>query len=420
MSIIRHIKILDWLGNLIKETNPLPVREFSFVDNNNSTEENLEADEPFVGEPTDVAQYGVIAIAVYSDVPSAVDGLQIQQRVGDGDGWHWVDNYTILGGSGKTYQVQPAVDQFRIVYTNGAAPTTDFHIRVILHPDYIKPSSHRIADPISEQDDAELVTNVNKALNPSGVFVNIGATGSGNLRTTDAENGLAISKGDVIGSSVIHKFGQNDAVGIAAYEDVWDYGGDYSYPADGTAPVSHIKSSSASDTEPIEVQGLDINGDLVVQTKTLEGTSLAQLVTPLWRVFRKKNVGTSDLVGNVDSVNSGDTIVYSRIQISYNQTLMALYTIPNGFTGYMLQGTNSLVGLARDYALNGRLSMRLYGGVFQVKKTFGLDTNGTSFIIMPFPVPAAIPAKTDIRVSAICISKQGGVNTTFDMVLVEN
>jgi len=86
----------------------------------------------------------------------------------------------------------------------------------------------------------------------------------------------------------------------------------------------------------------------------------------------------------------------------------------------MIQGTNSLHGIARDYGLNGKMAMRPYGGVFQLKKTFALDSNGTSFLTMPFPLPAKIPAKTDIRVSAICIGKEGGCNTTFEILLVDD
>ncbi len=231
---------------------------------------------------------------------------------------------------------------------------------------------------------------------------------------------LDVAMGKVDGYSIMSKFGQNSSVGTAAFEDVWDGGGTYNYPADGTAPIVKIISDEAADTEPIEVQGLDINGDLVVQTKTLTGDTAVTLNTPLWRVFRLKNMGTSDLVGNVCAINTGNTVDYACIDNGNNQTLMALYTIPNGKTGYLLQGTNSLYGIARDYALNGKMAMRPYGGVFQLKRTFALDSEGTSFLVMGFPLPGKIPAKTDIKVSAMSIGKTGGVNTTFEILLVDN
>lgn len=232
---------------------------------------------------------------------------------------------------------------------------------------------------------------------------------------------LRVSKGEIVGHSFVNKFGQNTVVGTGAFEDVWDGGGDYIYPADDTAPITHIYSTGA-DVQAIEVQGLDVAGALVVQTITLTGTTVVALTTPLWRVFRMKNVGTVDIGAGsiVHASDSGKTVSYAQIQNGNNQTLMALYTIPLGKTGYLYGGTNSLYGVARDYALNGKLTMRPHGGAFQLKKTFGLDSNGTGFIKMDSDLVGKIPALTDVKVSAISIGKVGGVNTTFDILLIDN
>ena len=63
--------------------------------------------------------------------------------------------------------------------------------------------------------------------------------------------------------------------------------------------------------------------------------------------------------------------------------------------------------------------MRSYGGVFQLKKTFGLSSDGSSFMTMDWPLPGKILAKTDIRVDAIS-SATGGINTTFEILLVDD
>lgn len=231
---------------------------------------------------------------------------------------------------------------------------------------------------------------------------------------------LEVAKGNISGYTIMSKFGQNDAVGTGAWEDVWDGGGTYSYPADATASITHLYSTDGGDNQDIEVQGLSVDGTLTVQTITLTNTTVVALTTPLWRVFRLRNMGITSNAGVVHASVSDKATSYAQIAAGNNQTLMALYTIPKDKTGYLLQGTNSLYGTARDYALNGKMAMRSYGGVFQLKKTFGLDTNGTSFLTMLFPLPGKIPAKTDIRVSAICIGKEGGVNTTFEILLIDN
>jgi len=275
--------------------------------------------------------------------------------------------------------------------------------------------------------DVEVVARL-QALKPNGELTDIDATTGGNLKVAIEEMeleaqtpfNLRVAKGEISGHSIVSKFGQNNDIGTGAYEDIWDGGGTYVYPADGTAPITKLVAHDAADTEPIEVQGLDINGDLVIQTKTLAGTTAVTLDTPLWRMFRLKNVGTSDLVDDVCAINDGDTVDYGCINNGNNQTLMALYTIPAGKTGYLLQGTNSIIGALRDYNIQGKLWMRPFGLVFQLKKTFGLDTAGTGYINMPFPLPGRIPEKTDVRVSAISSKSGGGLNTTFEILLIDN
>ena len=98
-------------------------------------------------------------------------------------------------------------------------------------------------------------------------------------------------------------------------------------------------------TTDIEVQGLDTNWDLVTQTITLTGQTRKALTTDLIRVFRMKNVGATAFVGNVFCyVNGGglsvgvpdtEADVRAVMQIGNEQTLMALYSIPNGKTGYL-------------------------------------------------------------------------------------
>ena len=49
-----------------------------------------------------------------------------------------------------------------------------------------------------------------------------------------------------------------------------------------------------------------------------------------------------------------------------------------------------------------------------------MDSDGTSYLQMVHPLPGKMPAKTDIRVQAVCIGKEGGINTTFEILLVED
>ena len=110
---------------------------------------------------------------------------------------------------------------------------------------------------------------------------------------------LAVNMGLVDGYEYLDKFGENPDVGTSAAEDIWEGGGEYTFDTFGTAPIVSIASDNAADTVDIEVQGLDINGDLVKQTVTLTGTTRVALTTALWRVFRMSNESSTDIVGTV-------------------------------------------------------------------------------------------------------------------------
>jgi len=385
----------------------------------NSADETLAIDGIFNGDWQDTINYNNIIIGITTTQDSATDGLDIQWSH---DGTHVDDNdkFSILANKSKVFTFTPARRYVKIVYTNGGVQS-DIDLQTIFKKGGIKASSHRIQDSIVTEDDAELVKAVLTAERDDGTFVNISATDSDNLRVTDAESGLAIAKGDVANTLFVSKFGQNEDIGTGAREDIWDGGGTYTWPADNTAPITHIYSTGV-DVQNIEVQGLDINGDQVVQTITLTGTTVAPLTTPLWRVFRMKNQGNVDiLVGSIiHASDAGKAVSYAQIQNGNNQTLMALYTIPAGKTGYLVMGGASLVGLNRAYSLDGHFYIRQFGGVFQLKHTFGVTADGTSTFQHEYKIPLPIEEKSDIKVDAISSAAGGILNATFDIVLVDN
>lgn len=266
-----------------------------------------------------------------------------------------------------------------------------------------------------------------QALKPDGTVTDVDATAAGNLKVAIEEMELAaqtpfllrVAKSEIAGHSTVEKFGQNDDLNTSTYEDIWDGGGTYSYPADGTAPITEIVSTSASDTNDAEIQGLDINGDLVVQTPTLTGITPVTLTTALWRVFRVKNVNAADWVGEVTVENTANTVVYAKVQIGNNQTLMALYTIPNGKTGYLYEGTANMSEVTRSVSASGRFLTRPFGGVFQLKSTFGVGSDGGSFV-KPYKLPMMIPAKTDLRVEALGSANGAAMNATFEILLIDD
>ena len=51
---------------------------------------------------------------------------------------------------------------------------------------------------------------------------------------------LRVAKGEIPGHSIVSKFGQNLDVDSGLYEDIWEGGGTYPYPANGVASITHL------------------------------------------------------------------------------------------------------------------------------------------------------------------------------------
>jgi hypothetical protein len=401
----------------------------------NSSETALGGGAVFTGVKFDATNLGIVFVSVFSDVASATDGLSIQQSK-DGTNWDWTDEYTVPANSGKTYSIQPALQWIRVLYTNGAGAQTSFRLSTVGKSTMALDSSHRIQDAIVDEDDARLRKSVLTARQDSNVFVNISATDSGNLRIGNAEDGLAIAKGDVTNTNFIHKFGSAPDFDVAdGFVTVWDGAEDdttwelMNYVYSATANIDRISSSDNGDTEDIEIQGLDTNYDLVTQTITLTGQTPASLTTSLIRVFRLKNVGSTNLVGHVfcfvNVATTGgvpNTVANIRavVQPDNNQTEMAVYTIPAGYTGYMRDWYASTAGAKRDSTHTIKMLARPFGQVFQLKHKSNIDVTGTSYIQHKYTEPEVFTEKTDIEMQMDTDQDIAGVAAGFDIVLVAN
>lgn len=155
----------------------------STVSEINSSTTVLGIDEVFTGPAENVKDVAVVQTNIYADQDSAASGFSFQFSA-DGTNWDHTDNYSYIGGTGKTYSIQPVAQFFRIVYTNGGVGQTSFRLQTIYKSIYIKPSSHRVGDLISPEDDAELMKAVLTAQKPDGDFTPIDATAGGNLKAS--------------------------------------------------------------------------------------------------------------------------------------------------------------------------------------------------------------------------------------------
>jgi hypothetical protein len=401
----------------------------------NSSETPLAGDATFTGTAESTLKYAVIVVSIFADAASAADGLVIEQSK-DGTNWDYDNKFTIPASSGKTFSFQPQAEWFRVKYTNGVGAQTAFRLSVTKKKTYVKPSSHRIQDSINDEDDAELVKSILTGEDIDGIFRNVKATVDGTLHVTDQSSGLAIAKGLVTGSSLIHKFGEtpdfDTSDGIVT---IWDGADDaninqMTYTYSTSADIDSISSSDAGDSVSVELEGLNASGAIVTQTATLNGRTRVALGTPLQRVYRMKNTGATDLAGHVycyvntaitDGVPDDSTKVRAVIQGSYNQTLMCVYTVPTGYTAYLRDWYCGIGGAKKTAEYTVYLYARPSGGVFQLKHKSAVSEDGTSSFQHKYEEPEKFDAGTDIELrvaSATAAITEANVVGGFDIVLV--
>ena len=237
---------------------------------------------------------------------------------------------------------------------------------------------------------------------------------------------LSVVMGLVDGHSFVSKYGENRAVDTTTDpEDAWQYGGLYIYDDWGTAPIVSIVSDNADDTQTILIIGLDVDGYEVYQLITLNGTTRVALTTPLWRVSRMINRGSTDISGTVYCYAGTTDIpgadeVRAIIEGNDNQTQMALNTIPRGKVGFFMRGEVGGSRAQNAGSIQAVIFSRILNSVFLNKKRVDVTAQGTSVYIDKRVFAEPIPALTDIRMNIESVSSNGtGVFASYDILLVD-
>jgi len=222
----------------------------------------------------------------------------------------------------------------------------------------------------------------------------------------------------------IHKFGRNGDVG-ATLETLWNEGGIYAYPA--SAITMQVSSSDVNDDAgdagalTVEIQGLD--GDYAEQTETvtLNGQSQVATSNTYLRVFRMRVVTAGASGWNEGTIYCGTggptagkpDVVYGLIEPFQNQTLMALYTVPAGYRGVILQ---TIMTSAVAKAVEGGIYIRPLGGVFNIKEYVSLISGA---VILPHTAAELVDEKSDLEMRALAAGAGGNVSGQFEIILME-
>jgi hypothetical protein len=226
---------------------------------------------------------------------------------------------------------------------------------------------------------------------------NVNTTGSTTPSSAEIDFYLAVAKGDFTGYTKVNKFGYNDSIGSGSFEVIWETGGQYPYQS--TAVTVDIVSDNTNDdvagtgARTLRIQGLDNSYNLAEETVDMDGTTTVTTTQTFLRVFRM----------SVETAGNG-------------QTLMAVYTIPAGKTGYVVAIN---FGSGKDQEQTCKLKTRdntVANSAFQTKEYLNIRGGFTYF---PKKAITKITEKTDIELQAIS-SSTSSASGGFELILIDN
>lgn len=207
------------------------------------------------------------------------------------------------------------------------------------------------------------------------------------------------------------KFGENPLVGTAKATLMDLPVGEVHETLIATNGITHISSNNAGDTEPVKVEGHTIDGSgnftFVVQEITLVGQTKTALTTPLARVTRVYNNGTTDLVGIVyvyedDTVVSGVPQTAAKIHLiltaGKNNSSKCATTISNQDYWIITDFTSQFIEKAAGYA-EIHLEIREKGKVFLEKAHISIS-DGNPNATLKFSPYIIAPKNSDVRLVA--------------------
>ena len=239
---------------------------------------------------------------------------------------------------------------------------------------------------------------------------------------------LQTARGQIRNHYVVHIFGYNPDIDSAAEETVWTAGGLYQHL--DTPSIMKVSSSSASDTSAgigarsIYIVGINSTGGEVFETVILNGQ------TPVNTIHTYSSIQTSSVVsvgsathneGNI-SIGTGTVTggvpanIYGHILVSENKSLIGHYTIPAGYTGYLISGGMSSGTEGGSAYVIGRLKVRQNDIVY----TSALVTFSNGQVNFDFKYPIAIPEGACIQATAKSTANNESVSCNFEIVLIKN
>jgi hypothetical protein len=192
-----------------------------------------------------------------------------------------------------------------------------------------------------------------------------------------------------------------------------------------------VSSSSASDTaagtgaRTVLITGLDANYDVITDTVTMNGQTAVTTTKSFLRINNMlvATAGTGLANAGIIYIGSGavtsgvPAVIYNVIAVGYNNATSSQYTVPAGYTGYLIIAR---ISLAQDTGTSLITARTRFVGTNGIPITGPLVVANNNISTQPFPYPLSIAEKTRIQGEAIGGAANNEAAGFFEIVLIEN
>ena len=239
---------------------------------------------------------------------------------------------------------------------------------------------------------------------------------------------LQVARGQITAHRSVVVFGYNPDVDTARVT-VWPYTGIIPFPA--AALQLKVSSSDANDTaagtgaRTVYVAGLDANYNEIEEIVTLNGQTAVLTTQSFLRVNNAYVATAGSGLSAAGDIYFGDGVVtagvpatvYDTIKFDYNQRITGSYTVPAGYTAYLVQGLFSAGQPGGSAQVVGRL---LTIGTDGIRRAAAITTVNNGVADYTFEYPFRVPEKTTIEATAQGSSNNNEASAMFILLLVSN
>jgi hypothetical protein len=239
---------------------------------------------------------------------------------------------------------------------------------------------------------------------------------------------LQVARGNIPYHRSLTVFGYNQDLDTAE-ESVWPDGGKVPH---GQSPAQLLVSSTSTDdagagigARTIRIDGVNANYDEIFEIVTLSGQT-AVTTTNTFAAVNNVTVLTVGSAGhNVGVINIGTGVVtlgvpavrWDLIFPTFNQRTTGHFTVPNGFTGYIVEGMFTSGQEVGTTSVVGKLLVTGPDHVARVGAVVAINNGAVEY---NFKYPLVIPEKYCVGATAVGSNNNNLVSSMFTILLIKN